>query len=303
MINLSAEAKWRLAATYQLIGQNEVAKDLVKTLTWKIVPYKELTNSYGSDTRDKAMILETLSLLKDKSAAKLLAKEVAESLSAEQWMSTQETAYSLLAMCKFVTGNGSTPVVNVSYVLNGSAATAYNGNSPVAQIKMEKKDLLKNGKMVIQNTGNTVLYVKMVRRGVPLIGDQTEKHNNMKMTVKYTDMKGVPIDIAKLVQGMDFIAEVFIENAGKRGHLHEMALSQVFPSGWEIHNSRMDEFNTYYNLNKSQNKTFKVKLNATYLGKFYLPTQETEAMYDNTIFARIPGRWVEVVKDDKVAVK
>ena len=37
------------------------------------------------------------------------------------------------------------------------------------------------------------------------------------------------------------------------------------------------------------------QLNATYLGKFYLPTIESEAMYDNTVNARTPGFWVEVV--------
>jgi uncharacterized protein YfaS (alpha-2-macroglobulin family) len=36
-------------------------------------------------------------------------------------------------------------------------------------------------------------------------------------------------------------------------------------------------------------------LMATYLGRFYLPSTGCEAMYDNTISARVPGRWVEVV--------
>ena len=42
-------------------------------------------------------------------------------------------------------------------------------------------------------------------------------------------------------------------------------------------------------------KTFRIQLNATYQGKFYLPTVESEAMYDNTINARQPGKWVEVI--------
>lgn len=46
----------------------------------------------------------------------------------------------------------------------------------------------------------------------------------------------------------------------------------------------------------STSKTFRIKLNATYAGKFYLPTVSTDAMYDNSIHARTPGKWVEVVK-------
>jgi len=39
-----------------------------------------------------------------------------------------------------------------------------------------------------------------------------------------------------------------------------------------------------------------VLLNAAYLGRFYLPTVYCEAMYDNEIYSRKAGRWVEVVE-------
>ncbi len=88
--NLSATAKWRLAAAYYLVGQTEVAQGLVKSLPVKVDPYQELSYSYGSDTRDRAMILETLSLLKERTRAADLAKQVARELNSGAWMSTQE---------------------------------------------------------------------------------------------------------------------------------------------------------------------------------------------------------------------
>ena len=45
-----------------------------------------------------------------------------------------------------------------------------------------------------------------------------------------------------------------------------------------------------------KSKTFKIMLNAAYVGKFYLSTVGCEAMYDNSINSRKPGRWVEVSK-------
>jgi uncharacterized protein YfaS (alpha-2-macroglobulin family) len=42
--------------------------------------------------------------------------------------------------------------------------------------------------------------------------------------------------------------------------------------------------------------TFRIVLNAAYVGRYYLPTVYCEAMYDNTINSRKPGKWVEVVK-------
>jgi alpha-2-macroglobulin len=60
---------------------------------------------------------------------------------------------------------------------------------------------------------------------------------------------------------------------------------------------RDDRVYSYYDLAANTTKKFVVQLNATYMGKFYLPTVYSEAMYDNLINARVPGRWVEVVKD------
>jgi uncharacterized protein YfaS (alpha-2-macroglobulin family) len=37
-------------------------------------------------------------------------------------------------------------------------------------------------------------------------------------------------------------------------------------------------------------------LNAAYLGTYYLPGTQAEAMYDNDFFVRNKGRWIEVVK-------
>ena len=87
----------------------------------------------------------------------------------------------------------------------------------------------------------------------------------------------------------------------------------MFPSGWEILNDRLNEIPgtsqggnftyrdirddrvyTYFDLRPNESKTFRVNLNATYTGKFYLPSVNAEAMYDHTIYGRKAGRWVEV---------
>ena len=59
------------------------------------------------------------------------------------------------------------------------------------------------------------------------------------MSVSYISQDGKEIDISKLQQGSDFIAKVVIKNTGNRGNYSQMALTQIFPSGWEILNARM----------------------------------------------------------------
>ena len=63
---------------------------------------------------------------------------------------------------------------------------------------------------------------------------------------------------------------------------------------------RDDRVYTYFDIEPNQTKVFTILLNASYIGKYYLPTVYTEAMYDNTINARSPGKWVEVVKSKAV---
>ena len=52
----------------------------------------------------------------------------------------------------------------------------------------------------------------------------------------------------------------------------------------------------YFDLNRSKKVTYKVLLNAAYQGRYYLPAVKSEAMYDNSVYAIKPGRWVEVTK-------
>ena len=67
-----------------------------------IAPYRELGGTYGSDLRDRAMVLEAVVLLGMAEHVGPLAKSLSESLSKNAWLSTQETAYALLALSKAV---------------------------------------------------------------------------------------------------------------------------------------------------------------------------------------------------------
>jgi uncharacterized protein YfaS (alpha-2-macroglobulin family) len=58
---------------------------------------------------------------------------------------------------------------------------------------------------------------------------------------------------------------------------------------------RDDRVNTYFDLKAGESKTVEVGMNASYLGRFYLPMVTVEAMYDATLNARVKGQWVEVV--------
>jgi len=238
---------------------------------------------------------------------------VSRSLSAKRWMSTQTTAYCLIAMTKFVKAGGHSKTMKFTYALNNGSEVNGATQAPISQINMKIKGT-KGGTIKVKNTGSGVLFARVVMEGVPVAGDKSSADKDLRLTVTYKDLSGNTIDPGMLEQGTDFKAEVKVYNPGLRGHYRELALTQIFPSGWEIRNTRMDGFQnvhetnapkyrdirddrvyTYCDIRANTSKTFTVILNAAYLGKFYLPTVYCEAMYDNTINSRRPGKWVEVV--------
>ncbi len=310
---LSAPAKWRLAAAYKLAGQAEVATSLVRGLSTTVQPYTQLGGTFGSDLRDKAMILETLTILGQRNTAANLLKEVAVELGQEKWYSTQTTAYALIAISKYCgTNKGS----KMSFTYNLSGATGnINSESYLSQLPVAFKA---SNSVTVNNKGQNVLYARLILRGQPEAGQNPYAENQpdvMAMTVQYNTRTGKPVSVEQLKQGTDFVATVTIRNPGKRGYYEQLALTQVFPSGWEIINTRLmgndstlrmspftyrdirdDRVYTYFNLEESKTVTYQVLLNAAYLGRYYLPATSCEAMYDNTIHAFAPGKWIEVVK-------
>jgi uncharacterized protein YfaS (alpha-2-macroglobulin family) len=312
---ISPAAKWRLAATYRMSGQPEVANSLVSGLSTEVKAYNQLGGTFGSDLRDKAMILETLTAMGQRGKAGELVKQVAAQLSQDNWYSTQTTAYALIAIAKFCGNNAGGSKMNFTYELNGNKGTV-NGNAYITQVPVSFNR--QNGTVSLQNKGQNVLYARLILQGQPDAGQEPVANHQpdvLDMQVRYSTRNGKPLDPATLQQGTDFMATVTIRNPGKRGYYEQMALSQIFPSGWEILNTRLmesdsaflqspftymdirdDRVYTYFNLEENKMHTYNVLLNAAYLGRYYLPAISCDAMYDNTIHDFMPGKWVEIVK-------
>ncbi|GAA0893900.1 MG2 domain-containing protein [Fulvivirga kasyanovii] len=313
--NLSSAAAWRLAAAYVKAGQKEAAEKLVENLETVVKDYRELSYTYGSSTRDEAMILETLSMLDQRKKAVPVLQRLSAALGDNsRWMSTQTTAYSLIAIGQFAGGENRTKEITFSYKLNGSGAVKAATQLPVAQADLNVKKVSGNS-IEVNNPTSGILYARLILEGTPTRGQEQSSESNLKMTVSYTNTDGEYINPETLEQGMDFVAEVTITNPGIRGTYENMALTQIFPSGWEIHNARLndtedytakdkpdyqdirdDRVYTYFDLRPNERKTFRILLNSSYQGDYYMPAISCEAMYDNTISAVIAGREVKVIK-------
>ncbi len=307
---LSNNAKLRLAAAYALIGQNSASEDLLKNASTNFQSkLNDDYGDYGSINRNKAMALETLIHLSKKEDAQKLAIELSKALSSKVWMSTQTTAYCLMAIAKYATYIGGKGI-DVQYHLN-TVKTTISTDKTIAS-----RDNLKinaNNTLSVKNNKDNTIFIQIATSGILPIGKEKIIQRNLKAVVNYKSKDGKIIDVTQLSQGTDFIAEVSITNSTSN-NLKNLALSEIFPSGWEIVNTRFTDFgdfkantvnhtdirddrvNFYFDLDAKKTKTITLLLNASYLGKYYLPGIQCEAMYDNAYLIRSKGTWVEVIK-------
>ena len=311
--DLPPTAAWMLAAAYVKAGQPEAGKKLITNLPMTVRSYQELAYSYGSDLRDKAIILETLLLLKERAKGFELVKEISAELSnPNNWMSTQTVAWCLKSVGAFA-GTEQKGDLKFSYTYNGKEVTA-STELTMVQVNLPIEGV-KGGSLKLTSASKGSLFVRVIGEGVPARGTEEDAQENLSLGISYSDADGNALDPSRLEQGKEFIATVTIANPGLRGNYKNLALNQIFPSGWEINNLRLDDAEgrltgdtptyqdirddrvyTYFDLGANQRKTFRVLLTASYAGTYYLPAVSAEAMYDHSVFARKKGQVVEVVK-------
>ncbi|MCV9927270.1 MG2 domain-containing protein [Flavobacterium sp. LS1R49] len=306
---ISNESKLRLAAAYVLAGQKSAASSLL--LSSKIDD--ESTNYnyyyYGSSDRNRAMALETMLLLDQKQKAFAMATKLAKSMASDQWMSTQTTAYCLYAMSKFSMNNG-VKGIDIQFSQDGKSQTIKTSKTVADRSLVAKTG---SNSITLKNNKKNTIYIRVLNTGILPIGQENVVQSNVSASIVFKNRKGGVINVSKIAQGTEFIAEVTVRNQ-RNERVENVALSQILPSGFEIVNTRFTDYgdainnvadyidirddrtNFYFGLKAGETKVFKILLNASYLGNYYLPGLQCEAMYDNTFLARTKGFWVEVVK-------
>jgi uncharacterized protein YfaS (alpha-2-macroglobulin family) len=198
-------------------------------------------------------------------------------------------------------------MANVSY---RSTNTSIESDRSVYQMSLDM-DAGEEIELNLTNEGEQPLYAQIIQRGTPLETDAQETEYHLKQKVRYYSLDGEEIDPADLRQGEDVIVEVEVTHPGERADYKELALTHILPSGWEITNSRMDNISfakpsspstyqdirddrvlTYFDLKNGETKFFRLSANASYAGRYVLPTIRTAAMYDEEIQATTPGGWI-----------
>lgn len=302
-----------LASAYAIAGRKDVATELLSKTLEKTAVYDEYDLTFGSDLRDLGIRIQTLCLLDKSQQASELAKAISTKLSTNDWLSTQSTSFALMGISSYLKKYKTAAEMEFSYAVGGKSE----------KVKTSKNiwsgELLKQTKKQvnaeISNTGKSTIFARMIMEGIPEQGDEAAYSNGLALSVSYTDASGRVVNVDKLEQGTNFTAVVTVRNPSSRG-IRNVVLSEIFPAGWEILNTRFlndDEqssdsqgiinyqdirddrvYSHIDYLPAGRQVTVRLNLCAVYPGKFYLPPVYCEAMYDHLIRANTEGRMVVV---------
>ncbi|HQF00956.1 MAG TPA: MG2 domain-containing protein [Bacteroidales bacterium] len=310
--NITKEAAWRLAAAYYLAGRPETAEKLIKqTDKLQTTEHYFMDENFGSSLRDQAMIVETMTLMNKKQEAFNQLNRMARQYNAEN-ASTQTAAFCLYALSRYAKLTGSEANLNFDLTVNNKKESL-NSTSPVYEKDLGKFD--NPSSITIQNKGKGDLITTISVTGQSPYSTEQTTASNLRMQTRFLSTDGRLINVGSIKQGDDFTAEISITHPGTGGDYKNMALNFAVPSGWEILNRRFqntevvvmeskytfrdirdDRVDTFFDLPAGKTVIYRIELNASYEGKYYMPAVKCEAMYERSIYAIEKGKWIEVKK-------
>ncbi|HEX7236702.1 MAG TPA: MG2 domain-containing protein [Gammaproteobacteria bacterium] len=319
--------RWTLAAAYELAGLRDAAAALAKGNALAVRDYGGADYTFGSALRDHGLVLQAMATLDELDRAEPLVRSISDELGSGEWYSTQAVAYSLLAMSQLASARSAEPLTfeqTLGTAVRRVTSTATVHQAELFGVPQDGRDF------TLRNTSGKPMFATVSVRGIPAVQEEGESADGLALQVRYSNDHGEPIDVARLVQGTDVVADLEVRNASTVA-IDNIALTQIVPAGWEIYNERLagdadaaagertqsrarpfdsyaataprvdyldirdDRVLRYFSLRPGESIRFQTRMNAAYRGRYYLPGVVAEAMYDARKHANAAGFWTEVV--------
>ena len=307
--DLNNDSQMLLASAYALAGRKDTAQQLLDGVKTSVTPYRSLGNDFSSSIREKAMYLFTLNQINEgnllaSDAADIIAKEIADTLSLNRWLSTQETSWSLFSLLPYYS---SKKTALAKYTVS-NAVEEKSGTFTQCLIT---EDLNSNfdsplQDVTIKNTGDVTLYGTLICSGIAETGTERVEASGIELiidrldsikTIKPTEEVTIKVrvknnsrkDLKNLV--LTTPTGTCLEYANER-----LSNSSYTASNYTYQDIRDDLIYTYFDLNNGSVADFYFRATAAYSGNFYVPAIYVQAMYDDSIKAVSPGFKVNMLK-------
>ena len=316
--DLNRKARWMLASAYHTIGQPNAATSVIDGLQPVVEANGKRDETFSSHLGDLGIQLENMVALDKREGASLILEQIGEILGKDQFQSTQGIAWALMGASRYLGDNKQ--FFTADFTLGQFGSSKVESEKPLFASSLIATQ---ESALAVSNTSGVRLYASVISHGVPQTGDEKNLSKGLTLSTHYQDNKKDSIldwgslpNGSRIAQGTDIKISVTVQN-DHSDKAEYLALTIPVAAGWEILNDleqpkssslythkdqRDDRVQYYFDLEKGESKTFTLVANTSYLGQFYVPAINVNAMYDGYLQARERGKWVHVVTAEEAAV-
>jgi uncharacterized protein YfaS (alpha-2-macroglobulin family) len=297
---LSLDCQYLLSAAYALAGDKKSFKEFLPARFAGEESVAQTGGSFYSDIRDEALALDVLvDVDPGNEQIPTMQRHVIDKLKQRSWYTTQEIAFSFLALGKLARQDaGSTVTGDVR--VEGRTVGSMTGNP----IKLSTKELRGSGsglpKVDIATKGNGKLYYFWEAEGISATGAYKEEDNYLKVRKRFFDRSGRPVTGNTFKQNDLVIVQLSLERTFSTD-VDNIVITDMLPAGFEIENPRTkeipgmdwikgddsptaldirdDRINLFVNLH-SMRQTYYYAVRAVSPGLYHMGPVSADAMYN-----------------------
>ncbi|HSU68197.1 MAG TPA: hypothetical protein VLJ39_15065, partial [Tepidisphaeraceae bacterium] len=323
---LPGQARLHLAGAWLASGRRDLAESLIPQQLPAPRATRSLAGALGSPIRDRAILVNTLLEVEpEHPALPGLVQQLADSGRKGQWRSTQDTAFAVMALGRYLRQSKTVAPYDGAEMYLGEARVGQveSGNPLLWDAGINGAALPEDGsKLKIRVTGaaETKAHVSWLQAGVPLVPPQAADHG-LSVRRQFLDERGKPLAANRVRSGDLVQVELTISSDTP---LEYIAIDDLLPAGLEIENSRLlttaadaaeptpgaQPVNVFHDsrldmrddrliligdLTAAGKGTYVYTARAVTAGKFVLPPVHAECMYDTATNSLSPGGTFEVL--------
>ncbi|MFI5135888.1 MAG: alpha-2-macroglobulin, partial [Chitinophagales bacterium] len=230
---LSPDSKYMLAAVFSLAGNQSSYKDLLPGAWANERSQREFGGSFYSELRDEALALYVLEEVDPNNPqVPVMSQHLSQKLKKDSWYSTQERAFSFLALGK-IAHKAAQSNITATISVNAKTVGNFNGND------LTVSDGVSNQNVTIQTSGSGTLYYFWEVSGIDVSGKVKEEDSYLKVRRQYLDRYGHLIDAMNVQQNDLVVVKLSVQTVDYSSSVENVAVTDLLPAGFEIENPRI----------------------------------------------------------------
>jgi uncharacterized protein YfaS (alpha-2-macroglobulin family) len=234
---LPAHARFHLAAAWLAAGR----KDLATSLIPKVLPSprksRQQAGNVGSPVRDRAVMLSTLLAVEpDRPDLPALAQALADEGKSGHWQSTQDTAFAVMALGRYLKNAAKAEPYDSVELWQGDARVASAKPGETLAWDVERTASSEEPLEVrVAGPAKARAHVSWLQTGVP-IQPPADASSGITLRRRYLDERGKPLREDAVHSGDLVKVELTIQPASD---LRNLVVEDLLPAGLEIENPRL----------------------------------------------------------------